>query len=356
MKKRIEVKKDKRLSFWNNFFYEFGLVFIIIFANSYGLIFIYNKLIKTDFTVPTISFYIIMFLVTSSVACAILVYITRARIYSRTLQNICNAAQAVAKGDFSVRLDVYENKKSKNELDILKEDFNQMVASLSSVEGMKNDFVADVSHEIKTPLSIIQGYADLLSDGKADRETSCEYINQMTAEIHKLSELVANILKLSKIENQGIIHKEKFFLDEQIRCAILDYVDKADEKGIAFDIDLQEVIVISDSYSLEFVWKNLIENAIKFCGNGGKIAVKLKQKKGIAVVTVEDNGIGMTQETQKHIFEKFYQGDTSHATQGNGLGLALVKRVADKLGGKVTVKSELGKGSKFTFSVPVNSD
>ncbi len=349
-----ELKKDERLGFWHNFLYEFGLVFLIIFINSYGLIFIYNKLVRTDFSVPWISFYIILFLLTSSVICSVLVYITRARIYSRELQTICNAAQSVAKGDFSVRLDVYENKKSKNELDILKEDFNQMVDSLSSVEGMKNDFVADVSHEIKTPLSVIQGYADLLTAGKADRAASVEYINQMTSEIHKLNELVANILKLSKIENQGIIHKEKFFLDEQIRCSILDFVDKAEEKNIEFSVDLEEMAVVSDSYSLDFVWKNLIQNAVKFCGEGGKISVTLRQNEGKAVVTVLDNGAGMSEETQKHIFEKFYQGDTSHSTEGNGLGLALVKRVADKLGGNVVVESKLGKGSKFIFSIPVN--
>ncbi len=346
------MKKDERLGFWHNFFYEFGLVFLIVFVNSYGLISIYNKLLKTDFSVGRISFYIIVFLVTSSVVSAVLVYFTRARIYSRTLQQICKAAQAVAKGDFSVRLNVYNNKKHKTELDILKEDFNTMVVCLSSVEGMQNDFVADVSHEIKTPLSVIQGYADLLASGRGDKEACDEYIKLMTAEIHKLNDLVANILMLNKMGNRGIVKKEKFSLDEQIRCCVLGFEEKIEEKNINIKIDLPEMVVVSEQYPLELVWNNLISNAVKYCNTNGTITIKLSCKNNIATVLVADTGIGIDKETQKHIFDKFYQGDTSHATEGNGLGLALVKKIADGMGGKVKVKSSLNNGCELCFSFP----
>ncbi len=351
---REKYKKDERVGFLYNFIYEFGLVFIIVFANSYGLIYIYNELIQAEFSIPMMSVYIILFLLTGSVLCALFVYVTRARIFSRTLQDICSAAQRVANGDFNVRLNVYEDKKHKSELDILKEDFNKMVISLSSVESLQNDFVADVSHEIKTPLSIIQGYADLLVAGNADKETSIEYINLMTNQIHKLNELVTNILKLNKIQNQGITITEKFFLDEQIRCCALNYTDAFDEKKINLDIELSEVVVKAEKNSLELVWNNLLQNALKFCNENGKVSVNLVEKGGMAIVTVKDTGCGMSEETQKHMFEKFYQGDSSHSTEGNGLGLALVKKVVDNTNGSIKVISKMNKGSEFIITIPTN--
>ncbi len=344
-----EFKKDDRLGFWHNFIYEFGLVFLIVFGNSYGLIWVYNKLIQTEHSIPEIAFYILMFLITGSVLSAILVYFTRARIYSRNLQKICAAAQRVANGDFSVRLDVFEEKKSKNELDLLKEDFNKMVEQLSSVEGMQNDFLADVSHEIKTPLSIIQGYADLLKTPELTKEMQEEYIRLISEAIHKLNDLVANVLMLNKLKNTGIFPQETFSLDEQIRCSILSFEDEIEKKNIQLRVDLQEVVITETKLPLELVWNNLISNAIKYTNDNGTIKIKLEEKKNVIKAVFEDSGCGMDEKTIKHIFDKFYQGDTSHSSEGNGLGLALVKKTIDSVNGKIKVKSKLGEGSVFTI-------
>ncbi len=343
-----EFKKDERLGFWHNFLYEFGLVFLIVFCNSYGLIWIYNKLIGSNFSIPWIAFFIIMFLLTGCTLSAILVYFTRARIYSRNLQKICNAAQRVAKGDFSVRLDVFEEKKVKTELDILKADFNKMVEQLSSVEGLQNDFLADVSHEIKTPLSVIQGYVNLLETSGLSKEKQDEYIKLISDNVHKLNDLVGNILMLSKLKNTKIFTRETFSLDEQIRCSVLSFEEEIEKKNIELDIELQEVSVTATKLPLELVWNNLLSNAIKYTSENGNINITLSEKKGVITVTFKDSGCGMDEKTLKHLFDKFYQGDTSHSGEGNGLGLALVKKVIDSIGGKIKVKSALDKGSQFT--------
>ncbi len=343
-----EFKKDERLGFWHNFLYEFGLVFLIVFCNSYGLIWIYNSLIGKGFSVPWIAFFIIMFLVTSSIVSAILVYITRARIYSRNLQKICSTAQRVANGDFSVRLDVFEEKKAKTELDILKEDFNKMVEQLSSVESLQNDFLADVSHEIKTPLSIIQGYADLLKTPDLSRAMQEEYIRLISEAIHKLNDLVTNILMINKLKNTGIFTRETYFLDEQIRCSVLSFEEEIERKNLGISVDLQEVSITATKLPLELVWNNLISNAIKYTPKNGKIEITLKEKNSIIIAEFKDNGCGMDEKTLKHIFDKFYQGDTSHSGEGNGLGLALVKKVIEGIGGKIKVKSKPDNGSVFT--------
>jgi signal transduction histidine kinase len=276
-----------------------------------------------------------------------LVYITRARIYSRNLQMICKAAQKVAHGDFSVRLEVYKEKKAKTEIDILKEDFNTMVSELASIEKLKDGFVADVSHEIKTPLSVIQGYADLLkTPGLSEKERN-EYIHLISEAINKLTTLVSNILKLNKIESQEIVFKEKFSLDEQMRYCILALEEKINDKNIELEVNLDEVVINSDSALLELVWNNLFSNAVKFTPENGKITLVLKNQGNVVIATVRDTGCGMGKETQKHIFDKFYQGDTSHSQEGNGLGLALVDRVVKLLDGEIIVTSDSGKGSEF---------
>lgn len=347
MKIKQKYKRDERLSFWNNFIYEFGSVFLIVFVNSYGLIMLYTRLLKERVDIPRFSVYVLLFLLTSCAISSVLVYFTRARIYSRNIQLICKAAQRVAEGDFSVRLKTFPEKTIKTEIDILKEDFNKMVRELSSIENIKDDFVADVSHEIKTPLSLIQGYADLLQTPGLSNEKRNEYIQLISQAIHKLNDLVENILRLNKVENKSIIHKEKFFLDEQLRCAIISFEEKIEEKNISLEADLDEVVIKSDRASLELVWNNILSNAIKFTPFGGTVSVKLKEKNEYIVATISDNGCGMDEETQKRIFEKFYQGDSSHSSEGNGLGLALVKKIVDLLDGSVRVRSKPGKGTEF---------
>ncbi len=342
-----KYKRDDRLGFLHNFFYEFVIVFFIVFVNAYGLIFIYNKLLSTNISIPLFSLFIILFILFGCSVCSVLVYFTRSRVYSQNILMVCEAAQRVAEGDFSVRLTEFPEKIMKTELDILKEDFNKMTSELASIERLRDDFVADVSHEIKTPLSVIQSYAELLQTPGIDDETKKEYIVRISEAIHNLSDLVSNILNLNKIENQGIVQKETISLDEQIRCAILGFEEKIDDKNITIVAELDEVVIKSNKTSLELVWNNLLSNAIKFTDNGGEIIVQLKETGNDIVFCIKDNGCGMSQETQKHIFEKFYQGDSSHSVEGNGLGLALVKRIVDILDAKIYVKSELNKGTEI---------
>ncbi len=345
--KTFRYKRDERLSFWRSFLYEFNIIFLVIFVNGIGLIVLHNELLKRELDSYWTSIYILIYLFLGCLISSVLVYITRARIYSRNIQMICKAAQKVAHGDFSVRLDVYKEKKSKTEIDILKEDFNTMVSELASIEKLKDGFVADVSHEIKTPLSVIQGYADLLKTPGLSENERNEYIHLISEAINNLTTLVSNILKLNKIESQEIVLKEKFSLDEQMRYCILALEEKINDKNIELEVNFDEVVINSDRALLELVWNNLFSNAVKFTPENGKITLVLKNQGNVVIATVRDTGCGMGNETKKHIFDKFYQGDTSHSQEGNGLGLALVDRVIKLLDGEILVTSDPGEGSEF---------
>lgn len=340
-------ERDERLSFWRSFFYEFNTVFLVILINGTGLVALFNNIAFNEYKTYIKYIIIIGYLLVSCLISSALVYLVRARGQTIKMQNICKAAQKVAAGDFSVRLDVYTNKKRKNEFDILKEDFNTMVMELASIEKLKDNFVADVSHEIKTPLSVIQGYADLLQTRGISEEQRSEYIKLMSEQVNKLTNLVTNILKLNKIQSKEIVCKEKYFLDEQIRFCILAMEDKIVEKDIEISVNLDEVEINSDPVLLELVWNNLISNALKFTDKGGKIYFSLSNQGNVVIATIKDTGCGMSEETQKHIFDKFFQGDTSHSQDGNGLGLALVERVVTMLDGEILVSSAIGQGSEF---------
>ncbi len=340
-------ERDERLSFWRSFFYEFNTVFLIILVNGAGLVAIFNNIALNEYKTYIKYTIIVGYLLFGCLISSALVYLIRARGQTIKMQNICEAAQKVAAGDFSVRLDVYKEKKRKNEIDILKEDFNTMVTELASIEKLKDNFVADVSHEIKTPLSVIQGYADLLQTNGISDEQRSEYIKRISEQINKLTNLVTNILKLNKIESKEIVCKEKFSLDEQMRFCILSLEDLINEKDIEIEVNLDEVEINSDPVLLELVWNNLLSNAVKFTDRGGMICVSLSNQGNVVIATVRDTGCGMSEETCKHIFDKFYQGDTSHSQEGNGLGLALVDRVVTLLDGEILVSSQPNKGSEF---------
>lgn len=268
----------------------------------------------------------------------------------KPLEAISKASRKVAKGDFSVQLQ-YEGKIE--ELESTVNSFNQMVRELNSVEIMRNDFVADVSHEFKTPLSAISGYATLLQDSELPQEERLEYIRKIFLNIDKLNDLTENILRLSKLEHQQYEDKpETYRLDEQLREAIVMLEPKWGKKAVEFDIDMSEVVFTGQKSLLFHVWTNLISNAIKYTDNGGKISVYLKEKNDRVEVMISDNGIGMSEETQKHIFDKFYQGDTSRKSQGNGLGLALCKEIIGKCNGEIYVESTVGVGTVFVVKLP----
>ena len=233
-----------------------------------------------------------------------------------------------------------------------------MVQELSSTETMKNDFITNVSHEIKTPLTIINSYASALARGGLSEQTQREYAATIASASEGLSAMVSNILRLNKLENQQIIpHSEPYDLTRQLCDCALAHEARWEEKNIEFDAQLEErVMVLADESMMEIVFNNLISNAIKFTEPGGRIILRQLKEGGDVVVTVGDTGCGMDEKTMSHIFDKFYQGDTSHSKEGNGLGLALVRRVLEIAGGTISVTSAPGEGSEFTVRLPYIED
>lgn len=262
-----------------------------------------------------------------------------------------DALMEVGKGNFNIRLS--DDKHRIEELKMMSQNFNIMVKELNNIETFRSDFIANVSHEFKTPLASIEGYTMLLQDSTLTEKEKNEYIKKILNNTKRLANLVYTILQISKLENQGIIaEKKKFKLDEDIRQTLLYLEPKWSDKNIDLDIDLAETTFYGNEDLLGQVWINLLDNAIKFTPKNGTIACKLKQSDSWITVTITDNGVGMTEDVQKHIFDKFYQGDKSHSSQGNGLGLALVKRIIDLCGGTIEVQSDIGKGSTFTVKLP----
>ncbi|MBO4939658.1 MAG: HAMP domain-containing histidine kinase [Clostridia bacterium] len=283
-----------------------------------------------------------------AIFCTVVDVVRRKIMVEKPVNEILQATEKIKKGDFSTRLDIKHEYGKYDEYDVIKENFNVMAAELEKTEVLKTDFISNVSHELKTPLTIIQTYASALQDETLDQETRTKYAKTLTQTSKRLADLITNILKLNKLENQQIRPDfERFDLTNALAETTLSYEEWIENKGLELVCDFDDVQVCSSPSLLEMVWNNLISNAIKFTEKG-KIEVTLRAKGRDAVVTVLDTGCGISAETGERLFEKFYQGDTSHSGEGNGLGLALVKKVIDMLGGEILVESKLGEGSKFT--------
>lgn len=230
--------------------------------------------------------------------------------------------------------------------------FNRMAEELAGTETLRTDFIANVSHELKTPLAVIQNYGTMLQQPELSEEKRMEYAKAITNSSGRLANMISNILKLNKLENQTIYSDvREYDLGEQLCECLLAFEDAWEKKGLEIQTDIQEdVRMTADPELLCHVWNNLFSNAIKFTEPGGVVSLLLMESDDTITVSVSDTGCGISPEVGKHIFEKFYQGDTSHATKGNGLGLALVKRVIEITGGDISVKSEVGRGSTFIVS------
>ena len=276
-------------------------------------------------------------------------YGRRKMMVDRPVKIITDAAERIMQGDFYVRVQPMHGAGMEgfNQIGMV---INAMAAELSGTETLRTDFIANVSHELKTPLAVMGNYATMLQRPGITDEEKNEYAKAISEAARKLAQLITNILKLNKLENQQIFPQPKEFdLGEQLCQCLLGFEDAWEAKNLEIETEIaDDVSIKSDPELLSLVWNNLISNAVKFTPDGGKIAVSLQTDGNAVTVSVRDTGCGMKQEVGHHIFEKFYQGDTSHATQGNGLGLALVKRVVDILNGEISVQSVYGQGSTFT--------
>ena len=278
--------------------------------------------------------------------------------YEAPLHMLAEATEQVSNGDFSVYVPTIHTADRLDYLDVMILDFNRMVEELGSVETLKTDFVSNVSHEMKTPISVIKNYAELLQTGKGTEEERQEYARNIEEAAVRLSDLISNILRLNKLENQRIDPEiESYDLCGQLEECILHYEEMWDEKDLELEVDMEEkALVQADRSLMEMVWNNLLSNAIKFTEPGGSVSIRQTTSADHVEVAVTDTGCGMSRENVRHIFDKFYQGDTSHSKEGNGLGLALVQRILTLMNGEITVVSEEGKGSTFTVRLPVSPE
>ena len=277
-------------------------------------------------------------------------YIRRKRMVDKPVKQIMDALDQVMQGDFTVRIAHVKEFAGETGFNEVINAINKMTAELEGTETLRTDFIANVSHELKTPLAVMANLSTMLQQpGLSDAERMA-YAKDISHSARRLAALITNILKLNKLENQQIFPQpQEFDLGEQLCECLLGFEDAWEKKNLEIETDIQDDVRIkSDPELLSLVWNNLISNAVKFTPEGGTVGVTLKADGKKVFVSVRDTGCGMTAETGKHIFEKFYQGDTSHATQGNGLGLALVKRVVDILSGEIGVQSVYGQGSTFT--------
>ena len=277
-------------------------------------------------------------------------YTRRKLMVDRPVQQIMAALDQVMQGDFSVRIPPVKEFAGETGFNEIISAINKMTAELQGTETLRTDFIANVSHELKTPLAVMGNYATMLQKPGISEENRIEYAKAISHSARRLAALITNILKLNKLENQQIFPQlDEFDLGEQLCESLLQFEEIWEKKNLNIETDIEdEVRVRSDAELLSLVWSNLISNAVKFTPEGGTVGVRLKTEGEVLTVSVSDTGCGISPEVGRHIFEKFYQGDTSHATQGNGLGLALVKRVMDILGGEISVQSVCGQGSTFT--------
>ena len=270
------------------------------------------------------------------------------------IKNVQVGMREISKGNFSVRVQEKDRKNKLSEFGELEQTFNKMASDLDGIELFRNDFINNFSHEFKTPIVSIKGFARQLQSENLTNEQRREFVEIIASESERLANMSTNILLLTKLENQQIVsEKTVFSLDEQIRHCIILLENLWGKKDIEFDLDgVGEVHYNFNEEMLSHVWINLITNAINFTPSGGRISVSLFEDKDAVICCIEDNGIGMSEETRERIFEKFYQGDKSHHTVGNGIGLNIVHRIVTLAGGDISVESALGKGSKFTVALP----
>jgi len=268
------------------------------------------------------------------------------------MKNVIHAMEQVADGDYSVRLN---DSSSAKEVMEMYTGFNLMAHELEATEVLQTDFVSNVSHEFKTPINAIEGYTMLLQGGENLSEDEQLYLEKIIFNTRRLSTLVGSILLLSKLENQHIPAKKTAFrLDEQIRQSIVAMEPDWARKNVDFDVELEKIEFVGNEPMLRHVWDNLIANAVKFGPENGRVCMRLVNAGDIIRFTIEDEGCGLSDESIKHIYDKFYQADSSHKEEGNGLGLSLVKRILSLENGKIYAENLPDKGCRFTVELNIH--
>lgn len=328
------------------------LILVLLTLTSIFTVFIY---ILLSLIFPVFKLHPLTSGIACLIACTIISTVVAGFIYKRVfgpLRDMMKATDEISKGNFKIHID--ETFDSQSEIGMLQRSFNHMAHELDGIEMFRSDFINNFSHEFKTPIVSIRGFAHQLQAGGLTEEETREYISIIAAESDRLTNMATNILLLSKLENQQIVtDKTEFYLDEQLRSCILMLEKQWSSKDIELDINLDPVKFNFNEDMLSHLWINLFGNAIKFTAPNGKISCSLRCINDSAVVVISDTGIGMSEEIKQHIFEKFYQGDDSHSGDGNGIGLTIVRRILMLCNGQITVDSKLGMGSCFTVTIPL---
>lgn len=313
-----------------------------------GLAFLIDNIAHTlnpNWNIPLLLELVIVSVVVGGVMTAVI-----SRAFFNPVKNLRQAMDKVANGDFTIQLDT--DKSSSGEIKELYAGFNLMTNELKATEILQTDFISNVSHEFKTPINAIEGYSTLLQGCENLDDDQKEYVEKILFNTGRLSSLVSNILLLSKIENQSIQAKREIFsLDEQIRETIVALETAWAPKNIELDVELDSVKYNGNEIMMRHVWSNLISNAIKFTPENSTVSIQLRNQKDKFIFSVTDQGEGLSDEAKKHLFDKFYQADTSHKSEGNGLGLALVKQILDIDGGDITAENVNGGGCRFTVTL-----
>ena len=344
---KVRQEQQNRFSLRTRLTVYVTLEMLICVLIAYGLDQLLNNVLELGWEVP-----LFVELLTICLLVGILVTSQLSKYFFNPIKKLRSAMDKVADGDFSVRL---EEKSTSREILEIYTGFNLMAHELNSTEILQTDFVSNVSHEFKTPINAIEGYSTLLQGSEALRRSDREYVDKIMLNTQRLSSLVGSILLLSKLENQQIpTNQTEYRLDEQIRQSVVALETAWVQKNIELDVELDRISYLGNESMMRHVWDNLISNAIKFSPQGGIVKLRLTKKARKLVVTVEDQGPGLSEEARKHIFDKFYQGDSSHKQEGNGLGLALVKRILSIEKGQISAENIPDGGCRFTVTLRAN--
>ncbi len=351
----VFTKLIESIIFRISFFMVFALTVSNVLAGGIMMI-LYQTPLKDRLGINPLKLTIIV-LIFSYVSSSALSIVINRNVFM-PLRKLTKLTKQVSEGNYDINTEGITNFfTERTDLGTLVESFEDMTQELSSTEIFRNDFIHNFSHEFKTPIISIRGFANQLYKGDLTPEQQREFAKIILDESEHLANMSSNVLLLSKLESQEIVSdREKFSLDEQLRTCMLLLEEQWSDKNITIDMDLDEIEYYQNKDLLYHVWMNLFSNAIKFTLEGGTVTVKCHTANDAVFVAVSDNGIGMDENTKNHIFEKFYQGDSSHATAGNGLGLSLVKRIVEMMEGRISVESSPDKGSTFIVSLPLQSE